>query len=257
MTRTEGIFHLGPSALTGYENLRRMLALSALFHAAVILFAVLLSIFSATVRLTPKAYQVDLVKLPAPAPATVETKEAPPPAKPDPPPEKKPKAPEPLPVEVKKSSRPAPPPKPVKPAAVVPPNAKPAPTEKTAPDTTTSKTAESAAIAPPEVHIQAGIEAPNFKFPYYLDLIQRKIGIHWSPPPLEAIRDEREAVVSFMLQADGKINNVTIRKSSGNAFFDQAALRAVYQANPLPPFPQGIPEDSLRVNFSFSLLKKG
>ncbi|MEK6684589.1 MAG: energy transducer TonB, partial [Nitrospirota bacterium] len=66
----------------------------------------------------------------------------------------------------------------------------------------------------------------------------------------------KETVVVFVLSATGNIDEPKIEKSSGNAFFDQAALRAIYQARPFPPFPQGIQEPSLKVHFSFSLTEK-
>ncbi len=113
-----------------------------------------------------------------------------------------------------------------------------------------------AAIPSPAAKVEAGIEIPDFKYPYYLNLIQRKIEMYWSPPPLESASEIKETVVGFVLSATGKIEDPRIERSSGNPFFDQAALRAIYQANPLPPFPQGVRDPSLKIHFSFSLMKK-
>jgi len=73
---------------------------------------------------------------------------------------------------------------------------------------------------------------------------------------MDSATEIKETVVGFVLSANGRIENPRIERSSGNAFFDQAALRAIYQASPLPPFPQGIRDPSLKVHFSFSLTKK-
>ncbi len=146
-------------------------------------------------------------------------------------------------------------PKPIAPVAAIPPHMK---IRETAPSKETASQDHSAvaSIPSPAAKIEAGIESPDFKFPYYLDNLTRKIESYWSPPPLEPTSEIKEAIVRFVLFSTGKVEDPTIEKSSGNAFFDQAALRAIYQANPLPPFPQGIRDPSLKVHFSFLLKKK-
>jgi TonB family protein len=42
-----------------------------------------------------------------------------------------------------------------------------------------------------------------------------------------------------------------IEKSSGYAFFDQTALRALLSATPLPPLPAGYTDQYLGVHFGF------
>ena len=117
---------------------------------------------------------------------------------------------------------------------------------------------DEAAVSVPSVQsVIAGVDAPNFEFPYYLKLIQGKIGSLWSPPNIGMPRDAKEVVVSFTLVTSGKVREVKVEKSSGNAFFDQAALRAVYNASPMPPLPKGFTDPDLKVHFSFVLGKHG
>jgi protein TonB len=116
------------------------------------------------------------------------------------------------------------------------------------------KTAPPVAAVP---SIEAGVELRDFKFPYYLKLIQGKISNGWAPPAVDQAEAEREVVITFELANDGRVSNVAVSKSSGNAFFDQAALRAVYAADPLPKFPDGLRESSLKFHFSFVLTRKG
>jgi TonB family protein len=49
----------------------------------------------------------------------------------------------------------------------------------------------------------------------------------------------------------GEISGSQISKSSGDQLFDQLALRAVLYANPLPPLPNGFPDDTLKVHMKF------
>ena len=117
---------------------------------------------------------------------------------------------------------------------------------------------EEAAIPKTEVPVvSVGVDVPSFKFPFYLKLIQGKIGSEWSPPSLGRTFNLKEVVVSFTLTSSGRIQGVEVKKSSGNAYFDQAALRAIYSASPLPPLPKGFSEPNLRVHFSFILGGQG
>jgi TonB family protein len=217
-------------------SIKKMMILSALFHAGLSVLLLSIALSRSTHPFSPQVYEVDLVTFPSSPAQPTEVKEVP--AAPPPPPVQKPLLQEKKPPKVEMKKPPAQPPKPIRPAAVTKPS-----------DAV-------AAIPSPAAKIEAGIEAPDFKYPYYLHLIQQKIEMHWSPPPIESGSELKETVVGFILSSTGKIGDPAIEKSSGNAFFDQAALRAIYQANPLPPFPQGIRDPSLKVHFSFSLMKK-
>jgi TonB family protein len=101
----------------------------------------------------------------------------------------------------------------------------------------------------------ASLNTSLFKFPYYLKSLENKISGQWSPPPVLLDAQIVGAIVQFSVTRRGVIESVEIEKSSGNSQFDQAALRAVYNANPLPPLPEGLSEDPLKVHFSFTLQK--
>ncbi|MDC4223870.1 MAG: TonB family protein [Candidatus Manganitrophus sp.] len=101
----------------------------------------------------------------------------------------------------------------------------------------------------------ASLNASLFKYPYYLKSLENKISGQWSPPPVLLEEEVVGAIVQFHVTRRGSIESVEIEKSSGNSQFDQAALRAVYNANPLPPLPEGLSEDPLKVHFSFSVQK--
>jgi TonB family protein len=58
--------------------------------------------------------------------------------------------------------------------------------------------------------------------------------------------------VYFRVGRDGSIHSPAVETSSGSFLFDQAALRSVVQAGPLPPLPSGFTDDYLGVHFSFA-----
>lgn len=93
------------------------------------------------------------------------------------------------------------------------------------------------------------IDTPEFPFPHYLVLVQYRIEINWQPPYRGS--GQRVATVYFKISRTGEIAEVKLEQSSGYSILDQAALRAVYSANPLPPLPAGSGLQTLGVHFDF------
>ncbi|HET9950960.1 MAG TPA: TonB family protein [Candidatus Eisenbacteria bacterium] len=92
----------------------------------------------------------------------------------------------------------------------------------------------------------------DFRFAYYLAAIRNKIGSRWVPPTEVDGRDRPvKTVLYFRVQRDGKISQASVEKSSGYAFFDQTAMRALLAAAPLPPLPAGYTDNYLGVHFGF------
>ena len=92
----------------------------------------------------------------------------------------------------------------------------------------------------------------DFRWAYYLAAIRNKIGSHWVPPPgLDARGRQVHATLYFRIGKDGQISVAQIENSSGLAFFDQTAMRALLAATPLPPLPAGFEDNFLGVHFGF------
>lgn len=95
------------------------------------------------------------------------------------------------------------------------------------------------------------LDTDDFPFAYYLVTMKRKIAALWQVPrtsPGEGMYCQ----VYFRVRRDGSIQSPAVATSSGNFLFDQAALRAVVQASPLPALPGGFTDDYLGVHFSFA-----
>jgi protein TonB len=75
----------------------------------------------------------------------------------------------------------------------------------------------------------------------YLAELQRAIA-RYQHFPDEARRDRRSGVVaiSFVVQADGRIQQVAIARSSGDPILDQAAMNALGQLGRFKPIPAEI-----------------
>jgi TonB family protein len=59
------------------------------------------------------------------------------------------------------------------------------------------------------------------------------------------------AVVYFRIGREGQVLMTEVETSSGSAFYDQTALRALLSATPLPPLPAGYTDQYLGVHFGF------
>jgi TonB family protein len=175
----------------------------------------------------PQVYKVNLVSLPAPVPEETGSQEMAGPQLPD---EKAMKEPE-----AKKE----------KPKA-----------DKKAKDTTKAKSSSSKsnpAGLPSGMKIvssEGGVPSDS----YYLALILSKISQNWNNP-YQGKRETVRAQIYFRIDKNGKLQEVKIENSSGDAIFDQSALRAVYDAKLFPPLPEEMKLSTLGVHFEFEYVK--
>jgi TonB family protein len=96
------------------------------------------------------------------------------------------------------------------------------------------------------------IDTKDFPFAYYLTILQNRVQNNWNPPYQTSTQQEKmSTVVGFQVLRNGKIVNVSVEKSSGRYLYDQAAQRAVYSANPLPPLPDDFNGEFLSVHIEF------
>lgn len=96
------------------------------------------------------------------------------------------------------------------------------------------------------------IDTQDFPFVYYITILQNRIQGNWQPPYQASEQQEKmSALVRFQVLKNGKIANVSLEKSSGRYLFDQAAQRAVYSADPLPPLPDEFYGEFLSVHIEF------
>jgi len=89
---------------------------------------------------------------------------------------------------------------------------------------------------------------------YYLALILSKISQNWNNP-YQGKRETVRAQIYFRIDKNGKLQEVKIENSSGDAIFDQSALRAVYEAKVFPPLPEEMKLATLGVHFEFEYVK--
>lgn len=93
------------------------------------------------------------------------------------------------------------------------------------------------------------IEGKPFPFPGYLERMVNKIGRAWKRGEN---RQAARALVYFRVERSGRVSGIELEESSGDFLFDRAALRAIADASPLPPLPDGYTSDYLGVYFDFN-----
>ncbi len=93
----------------------------------------------------------------------------------------------------------------------------------------------------------SGFDA-DFPFAYYAEQIQALIGANWLKPE---VPDSTACVVTFRIQRSGQVTDVKVETPSGLGFYDRAASRSIYAANPLPPLPPEFRGEELGVHIRF------
>ena len=88
----------------------------------------------------------------------------------------------------------------------------------------------------------------DFPFAYYVEQLLSLIGANWFKPESA---EGTNCVVSFRVMRSGQVTDVKVDSSSGVSYYDRAAERAVFAANPLPPLPPDYRNESLGVHLKF------
>jgi TonB family protein len=92
------------------------------------------------------------------------------------------------------------------------------------------------------------------RFGAYSELIQERVTQHWRTGDVDAsIRTAPQVVVNFEILRNGSIGSVRIVQQSGIASLDFSVRRAILEASPFPPLPQGFERNSATVEFVFEL----
>ena len=136
----------------------------------------------------------------------------------------------------------------------------PRPSDKELPTVTTTRAAAPTPVAPPPAPplgqtsgSPQGVGAltldiTDFPYAWYIAVIHRKIKEQWDG---YALSGQQPAVI-FEIARDGELKRIVVAKSSGNQYYDQAAIRAVTQAKPFPPLPEDFKKPTLTVSLQFA-----
>ena len=136
----------------------------------------------------------------------------------------------------------------------------PRPSDKELPTVTTARAAAPTPAAPPPAPplgqtsgSPQGVGAltldiTDFPYAWYIAVIHRKIKEQWDG---YALSGQQPAVI-FEIARDGELKRIVVAKSSGNQYYDQAAIRAVTQAKPFPPLPEDFKKPTLTVGLQFA-----
>ncbi len=88
--------------------------------------------------------------------------------------------------------------------------------------------------------------------PHYLGVVERRVAVRWSPPDVLRNQGAVQIIMFFRLDKGGRVQEAKVIRGSGSMHYDQAAVRAVRNAN-FPAFPDEISEPYLDIRFTFTL----
>ncbi|HEY1203297.1 MAG: energy transducer TonB [Bryobacteraceae bacterium] len=94
----------------------------------------------------------------------------------------------------------------------------------------------------------------GYRFGGYRDLIEQRVAQKWRTEDIDSrIQTAPTVIVTFEIQSSGSIGTVKILQGSGNRTLDYSAQRAIYEAAPFPPLPQGYERTSANIEIWFTL----
>jgi colicin import membrane protein len=97
-----------------------------------------------------------------------------------------------------------------------------------------------------------GSSALESKLNDYYDMIWAKIKKEWIlPGGLPKGKTDLETIIVVVIERDGKVQKTWFEKKSGNALYDQTAMRAIKKAEPLPPIPKEFRDDIFEIGIRF------
>ena len=86
----------------------------------------------------------------------------------------------------------------------------------------------------------------------YYSSIWAKIKKEWTlPGDLPKGKTDLETVIVIVVERNGKVQKSSFEKRSGNAHYDQSAMRAIKKADPLPPIPKEFSDESFEIGIRF------
>jgi periplasmic protein TonB len=91
------------------------------------------------------------------------------------------------------------------------------------------------------------------RFGAYADLVVKRVTEKWQTSGMAGMHSAPMVIVTFDILRDGSVRNSQIAQRSGNATVDSSALRAVMDAAPFPPLPQGYERNEANVELHFQL----
>ena len=144
----------------------------------------------------------------------------------------------------------------------LPSMAAPTPTSKPSPERAPTETVARATPPPQPIGRADGspqgagaltLNRSDFQFAWYIRTVHAKITDKWAGRALPG----QQPVAVFDINRDGRISGLAIKKSSGNSYYDQAALRAITEAAPFPPLPSEYDGPALGVELGFHFPERG
>jgi len=113
-------------------------------------------------------------------------------------------------------------------------------------------TSSQTSSAKPSTSSMASPAQMESKLNEYYSVIWAKIKQEWTlPENLLKETVDLETIIVIIIEPDGKIQRSWFEKRSGDVHYDQAAMRAILKADPLPSIPRELTETTLEIGIRF------
>jgi TonB family protein len=118
---------------------------------------------------------------------------------------------------------------------------------------------EESTEAPPEEEAPlpaqtAEVEAADFPYAWYLNVLHNKITDSWDPPGTRMVAGRgNQVLIRFRIHRSGRVTDVRVEGASETPGLDASARRAVDSARPFPPLPESYEGEVLEIGVRFTV----
>lgn len=91
----------------------------------------------------------------------------------------------------------------------------------------------------------------NAQIREYISVVWSKVKQNWTMPHSLTLDKNITAIIEVRISRSGALERMAFEKRSGNRYFDESALRAVKKADPFPPLPYWVRENSIDIGIRF------
>ncbi|MCJ7662609.1 MAG: TonB C-terminal domain-containing protein [Desulfobacterales bacterium] len=100
----------------------------------------------------------------------------------------------------------------------------------------------------------SGSSVGGSKVDVYYSQVWTKIKKEWTLPE-DFSRANLETIIIVVIDRAGRIQKSWFEKKSGNVLYDQSAMRAIKKAEPFPPIPEEVRDDTYGIRFTPELAR--
>jgi colicin import membrane protein len=115
----------------------------------------------------------------------------------------------------------------------------------------TGKADRKTLVTAPQTRTNSAVSGQDSRISEYTSFIWSKVKKNWALPSALMPKEKVETIIDVRIARSGTMEYIGFEKRSGNAYFDDSALKAVNKSAPFPPLPEWITGSTIEIGIRF------